>query len=448
MPITLIRSVNHLRLVRKTRRLVYPGDVFVTEGQKVTADSIIARTEIDNAAPLRIKVAAFFKIPNNKIGDVLSISVGDSVKQGDQIATQKAGLFSARQTLATPYTGVVEHISLARGEVMIRERLSADDSLVSINVAEKLQITPLFLKTFMQVFEGQDVSYNQVLASLDGMGAGAIRSPVRGKIERIDSRTGKVLIRRPYSPVNLYGYIGGTVIEVLGNYGAVIETPACYIDGVFGIGNETYGDLLVVANSPDEVITADMITENCTDKIIVGGAGITYDAMHKAVGIHVRGVIVGGIKNHDIVNLVEREISIGITGQEEKDITIIATEGFGHVAMLPETFKLLQSHEGKLTSINGTTQIRAGVIRPEIIIPLENAVIAEDSDEETLLEPKCGMLVRIISEPYYGKWGSIIKDGTESVFLPNGTKQNVVSVRLDDGLEITIGENNLLIYEV
>ena len=35
------------------------------------------------------------------------------------------------------------------------------------------------------------------------------------------------------------------------------------------------------------------------------------------------------------------------------------------------TFNLLKSHDSKFVSINGATQIRAGVIRPEIVIPLK-----------------------------------------------------------------------------
>ena len=39
--------------------------------------------------------------------------------------------------------------------------------------------------------------------------------------------------------------------------------------------------------------------------------------------------------------------------------------------MAERTFSLLKSLEGKTASINGATQIRAGVIRPEVIVPLE-----------------------------------------------------------------------------
>ena len=61
---------------------------------------------------------------------------------------------------------------------------------------------------------------------------------------------------------------------------------------------------------------------------------------------------------------------MAITGQEEIGLTIVLTEGFGQLAMAAETFDLLKQHEGEPAALNGATQIRAGVLRPEIAIPL------------------------------------------------------------------------------
>ena len=50
-----------------------------------------------------------------------------------------------------------------------------------------------------------------------------------------------------------------------------------------------------------------------------------------------------------------------------------ALEGFGDIAMAQRTFELMRSHDGRMASVNGATQIRAGVMRPEIVIPLDAA---------------------------------------------------------------------------
>ena len=66
---------------------------------------------------------------------------------------------------------------------------------------------------------------------------------------------------------------------------------------------------------------------------------------------------------------VRRKSADAITGQEEKGITLVVTEGFGDLAMAERTFELLRGCAGMRASVNGATQIRAGVLRPEIIIP-------------------------------------------------------------------------------
>ena len=68
-------------------------------------------------------------------------------------------------------------------------------------------------------------------------------------------------------------------------------------------------------------------------------------------------------------NFFGYDLGVAITGSEEIGITLVITEGFGKIPMAQRTFELLKSRTGAKTSINGATQIRAGVVRPEIIIP-------------------------------------------------------------------------------
>ena len=49
--------------------------------------------------------------------------------------------------------------------------------------------------------------------------------------------------------------------------------------------------------------------------------------------------------------------------------------------MAEQTFALLKAREGMKTSINGATQIRAGVVRPEILIPIVPEVATETASE-------------------------------------------------------------------
>jgi hypothetical protein len=98
---------------------------------------------------------------------------------------------------------------------------------------------------------------------------------------------------------------------------------------------------------------------------------------------------------------------VAITGSERVGLTLIVTEGFGEIAMAERTFRLLASREGADAAVNGTTQIRAGVMRPEIVIPLDRehrAGVAPDTIEAAL---SVGAPVRIIRDPYFGLIGRV-----------------------------------------
>ena len=67
--------------------------------------------------------------------------------------------------------------------------------------------------------------------------------------------------------------------------------------------------------------------------------------------------------------LLGYDLGVAITGHEDIRPTLIITEGFGQIAMAGRTYELLAANAGRRASANGATQIRAGVLRPEIIIP-------------------------------------------------------------------------------
>lgn len=91
--------------------------------------------------------------------------------------------------------------------------------------------------------------------------------------------------------------------------------------------------------------------------------------MKQAKAVGVAGLVVGGIHDEDLRALLGYDLGVAITGTEQVGFTLILTEGFGTIPMAAKTFKLLVAHAGRQASISGATQIRAGVIRPEVIVP-------------------------------------------------------------------------------
>ncbi|CAI8041150.1 hypothetical protein GBAR_LOCUS22872 [Geodia barretti] len=148
--------------------------------------------------------------------------------------------------------------------------------------------------------------------------------------------------------------------------------------------------------------------------------------------------------------LLGYELGVAITGSEEIGITLVITEGFGSIAMAEQTFALLKAREGMKTSINGATQIRAGVVRPEILIPIvpevaETASEAVDGTAEGILE--VGSSVRIIREPYFGKLGRVTELPVELQNLETEARVRVLRVELKDGQQTTLPRSNVEVIE-
>ena len=114
--------------------------------------------------------------------------------------------------------------------------------------------------------------------------------------------------------------------------------------------------------------------------------------------------------------------------------------------MADQTFMLLKAREGMKTSINGATQIRAGVVRPEILIPLvsdpvETVEVRGDGSTEGILE--VGSSVRIIRDPYFGQLGRVTKLPVELQNLETEARVRVLRVELEDGQETTLPRANV-----
>jgi hypothetical protein len=236
-------------------------------------------------------------------------------------------------------------------------------------------------------------------------------------------------------------------VTVHGREGVTVETTGSFIQGIFGIGGETQGEISVVTDGPKRVLGDEDITAECAGMIIVGGSLVTADALKKAIQIGVKGVIVGGFHDWDLRSFLGFDLGVAITGHENLGVTLVITEGFGEMAMAQATFDLLKAREGLRASINGATQIRAGVIRPEIIVPYEigGKLSAAVGDEGSNLE--VGTKIRAIREPYFGKLGEVTSLPVELQILESEAKVRVLGVRFEGGAEEIIPRANVEIIE-
>jgi len=345
------------------------------------------------------------------------------------------------------------------GEVLVEKGDTVDfDTIVArtsvpgkptiIKAYQLLNVTPEDLPSLMIKKIGDPVEENEVIAKYTpfwGLIKRFARSPTKGTIEAVSDVTGRVVVREPPTPVEINAYIPGKVSEVLPERGVVIETHAVFFQGIFGVGGERHGELKMVADSPANVLTAEEIMPEYRGKIIVGGSLATLEALRKAVELNVKGVIVGGIRGVDISDFLGYELGVAITGHEDINTTLIVTEGFGKMSMSKKVFDLLKEFEGYETAINGATQIRAGVIRPEVIIPHEKFA-SEGGEDELAGGMKPGTHVRIIREPYFGKIGTVVSLPVHLQKIETESEVRVVEVKLEEG-NVLVPRANVEIIE-
>jgi len=333
--------------------------------------------------------------------------------------------------------------------VIAKAHISGDPEIIKIAAELGFASKPSDLPAYMKKQVGDKVTKGEVIAGysvLFGLLKKWVTSPIDGVIESASTITGQVVIRGEPIPVEVEAYIPGKVVEVLPREGAVIETNAAFIQGIFGIGGETHGRIMMAVESPDDELNIDCITADDKGKVIIGGSLVTLEAIKKGIEVGVSCIVAGGIRHEDITKFIGEEIGVAITGQEEIGLSLIITEGFGKMKMSQRTFDLLKSFEGYLASVNGTTQIRAGVLRPEIIIPHEEKH-SQVSGDELAAGMVSGTPVRIIRQPYFGAIGKVADLPVELRQIQTRSHVRVLDVELEDGRVVTVPRANVEIIE-
>jgi hypothetical protein len=318
-----------------------------------------------------------------------------------------------------------------------------------IKAASLLGVHQQDLREFMLKKEGDAVAKDETIAiskSFFGLFKAHCRCSVQGTIESISDVTGQVIVREPPIPVEVDAYIDGRVAEVMPGEGVVVEAEGAFMQGIFGVGGETIGTLQIVVATADEELTEAHLKPEHAGKVVVGGSLIRIPALKRAIAVGAKAVVVGGLDDQDLRALLGYDLGVAITGQETIGCTVVVTEGFGRMAMAHRTFDLLGSLQGRKVSVNGATQIRAGVMRPEIVIPLgDHRILAKGEAQNEGMT--VGSLVRVIRVPYFGRLGTVSALPPELQTLESEAKVRVLRVRFESGEEAILPRANVEMIE-
>src|SRR5262249_604262 len=157
------------------------------------------------------------------------------------------------------------------------------------------------------------------------------------------------------TPVTKDAYIRGVIHKVIPEEGVVVACQGALVQGIFGVGGERQGEIVIATNGPEDPLTDTALSPEHAGKILVAGSTASAAAPQKAAEIGVSGIVCGGVVDRDLMDYLAKalnqpdfDIGVAITGHEPIPFTLVLTEGFGSISMAQRTFSLLRSLEGKV----------------------------------------------------------------------------------------------------
>ncbi|MBN2227442.1 MAG: glutamate mutase L [candidate division Zixibacteria bacterium] len=321
------------------RELAVPGEVLVTQDERVTSDTIVARSHRSFLRPFFLHVTESLGIPAEDLRRVFTKSIGDTITAKEVIAQRTTRLLEVKR-YRSPVNGVVERI-LPNGVVLVREKEEHVMELGSVDVAHILDVEPKNITAYIKCKEGDEVEKNQILAGhLTSRQGKVCRSPMRGTVKDINLEHGIIVIEPLLEELSLTAWLPGRVTRVT-DRGCLIGNAGTIITGAWGSGGQLYGILHDTIPEQGAIMMLNTITR--TDLASCRDAGVT-------------GIIAGSMHLKDFQEI-------------QPDCAIVLTEGFGARPMNSDVMSILAAYQEKAVALDASTQLRAGVVRPRIILP-------------------------------------------------------------------------------
>ncbi len=358
-------------LIRRVRPLPPTAKVLVEEGQRVKPETPVAKLEVLPGRLWRLDVARELAEEPSLVPARMLKQPGQRVDKGEIVAA--GGDFFERRAARSPATGTLALVSRNLGFAYVRDEIEvgSQGGPVTVDVAKQLDRPPwqiMALKSDVAMVGGI-VLKGQLLASRKtDVWSKEVRvtSPIYGKITSVSPVNGNITIapifRSPFIPA----YLSGEVSKVSPE-GIEVSGRAQVINGIWGLGGESWGPL--------QVLDGDLTRQTPAQAgaVVVARGTATHDGLLSARDKGARGLVLGYLSSETIVKFCGGTKNMGITGDEDVPFPLILIQGFLPSPMNGQTFSALLAAEGHVASIRGVTHIRAGVIRPEIVISLPDA---------------------------------------------------------------------------
>ena len=367
----------------------------------------------------------------------------------------------------TPWTEIekIRELPLpGRALVKVGDTVEATQAVLSaelpgeleiVRVADRLGLPPEEALAHLRSAVGDSVTRKQVVAELKsffGWFTAAAESPCDGVVEFITAANAHLGIRRPSTEMTVKAFVEGEVIEVEERKSVSIRARGAQIQGIFGVGGERFGTVVVLPVANDEKVTVESLAvcqSRLSQAVLIGGSSFTVEALKFAAERGAVAAVTGSVDSETLRTYLGYEIGVSITGDEDVPLTLIVTEGFGSLSLSPRVYELAKKLDGMAASISGATQVRAGAVRPELFVALKQPLfgVAVDARAGQTRTLDVGSRIRVIRVPYFGAFGTVTALPHDPERMPSGSIVRVLKAKLESGEEVIVPRANVEIAD-
>lgn len=324
------------------------------------------------------------------------------------------------------------------GEVIARlnQRVLATDVIAEaefsykhhlIDVARILGIKPDAAEKMVSVRVGEKLAAGAVVTS-GGLIPREIKVEHSGRVMAVGG--GQILLDIAEKEFELKAGISGEVIELIPNRGAVIQEVGALIQGVWGNGRVSSGNIHVLVQKPTDILAASQFDISLRSLVILAGSCQDAESLKSAADITVRGLILSSI-HPSLLGLARK-----------MPYPIIVTDAIGKQAMNANAYKIMSTNnQRENVTVNAEAYHRYKGTRPEIIIPLPHTDLPPAPRDVETFAP--GQKVRLRRAPHAGAMGTLTHLPAGLKTLENGLRVLAGEVKLNNGEQITVPLVNL-----
>jgi hypothetical protein len=331
-----------------------------------------------------------------------------------------------------------ERLMSAQGRIIARrgQQVSPSDVVAEavlrpehllLDIGLGLGLSPKEADHYIQRRAGDEIGEGDVIAGPVGIGRRVVRAPKSGTV--VVAGDGQVLMELEGEFSELKAGYSGIVTEIIADRGVIIETVGALIQGVWGNGKINFGLLNILAHTPDELVTPDMMEFSLRGSVIMAGYCEDEKVLRSGDELPIRGMILACMDSA----LTPVALSVSYP--------IVLIEGFGKLPMNQEAFTILSSSAKQEVALNAEPWNRIGNTRPEVVVSIPEGANPEVPTE--LAAFAIGQTVRVVSPPHKSMIGTLTYLPEILSLLPSGLLAKTAEVQLVNNDKIQVPLANL-----